>query len=194
LGHAALEGQEDEIGAAADAEFVEEIRDVEFDGALGDIELAGDLFVGEIFEKRIEDFLFAAAEIGDGIGFEAAALAGENGVDKTREKLARNPEAATGDQGKSANELVAGFDISEKTLNTEAKKRVAVGFVVLVADDDEARVGIAFENIGEECAGSGFGGVGVHDVDLRAGRLEVAEIGRESGFELLGDNLEIGLG
>jgi hypothetical protein len=194
LGHAALEGQEDEVGAAANAEFVEEIGDVELDGALGDIELAGDLFVGEIFKERIEDFLFAAAEIGDGIGFEAAALAGEDRVYETREKLARNPEAATGDQRKSANELVAGFDIGEKTLNAEAKERVAVGFVVLVADDDEARVGIAFENIGEECAGSGFGGVGVHDVDLRAGRLEVAEIGRQSGFELLGDHLEIGLG
>ena len=67
-GHAALEGEEDEIGTAADAKFVEEIGDVEFYRAFGDVEFAGDFFVGKIFQERIENFLFAAAEIGDGIG------------------------------------------------------------------------------------------------------------------------------
>ena len=42
---------------------------MEFYCALGNVEFTGDFFVGEIFQKRIEDFLFAAAEIGNGIGF-----------------------------------------------------------------------------------------------------------------------------
>lgn len=68
-GHAALEGEENQIGAAADTEFAEKVRDVEFDGAFGDVELAGDFLVGEILEERIQDFLLAPAEICDGIGF-----------------------------------------------------------------------------------------------------------------------------
>ena len=78
--HAALESEKDQIGAAADAEFAEEIGDVKFYGALGDVEFAGDFFVGKIFEERVQDFLLAAAEIGDGIGFEAAALIREDGI------------------------------------------------------------------------------------------------------------------
>ena len=41
LGEAALKGQQDKISAAADAELVEQVRDVELDGALSDIEFAG---------------------------------------------------------------------------------------------------------------------------------------------------------
>jgi len=76
--HAALEGQEDEVGAAADAKFVKEVGNVKLDGALGDIELAGDFLVREILEERIENFLLAAAEIGDRVGFEAARLSRKN--------------------------------------------------------------------------------------------------------------------
>ena len=79
MGHGtALEGQEDEVGAAANAEFVEQIRNVEFYGALGDVELAGNLFVRKIFEKRIENFLLAAAEIGHRVGSQAARLIGQD--------------------------------------------------------------------------------------------------------------------
>jgi hypothetical protein len=67
-GHTALEGEKDEVSAAADAEFAEEVGDVKFYGALGDVQFAGDFLVGKIFEERVQDFLFAAAEIGDGIG------------------------------------------------------------------------------------------------------------------------------
>lgn len=81
-GHAALESEEDEIGTAADAEFAEQIGDVKFYSALGDVEFAGDFFVGEIFEERIENFLLAAAEIRDGIGFEATTLTGQDGIDE----------------------------------------------------------------------------------------------------------------
>ena len=47
---------------------------MELDGALGDIEFAGDFLVGKILEKRIENFLFAAAEVGDRVGLQAAPL------------------------------------------------------------------------------------------------------------------------
>src|SRR5580698_4155709 len=77
LGQAALEGEENEIGAAAHAKLVEKIRNVKLHSAFRDVELAGDFLVGEIFKKRIENFLLAAAEIGDGIRFQAAALPGE---------------------------------------------------------------------------------------------------------------------
>src|ERR1700739_195637 len=94
----ALEGQEDEVGAAAHAEFVEQIGNVKLYGALGDIQLAGDLLVREVFQKRIQDFLLAAAEICDGIGLEPAPLASENGIHKSGEKLPRHPKSAVGHQ------------------------------------------------------------------------------------------------
>src|SRR5580698_1018148 len=59
LRHAALEGEKNQIGAAPDAEFTEEIGDMKFYGAFGDVEFAGDFFVGKILEKRVQDFLFA---------------------------------------------------------------------------------------------------------------------------------------
>ncbi len=49
--HAALKGEEYQIGAAADSELAEKIGDVKFYGALGNVQLAGDFLVGEILEK-----------------------------------------------------------------------------------------------------------------------------------------------
>jgi hypothetical protein len=51
LREAALKGQQDEVGAAADTKLVEQVRDVELDGALGDIEFAGDFLVGKILKQ-----------------------------------------------------------------------------------------------------------------------------------------------
>ena len=78
LGHAALESKKDQIGAAANAEFTERFGDVEFYGALGNVEFAGDFLVGKILEERIQHFLLAAAEISVRIGFETAALTGKD--------------------------------------------------------------------------------------------------------------------
>ena len=47
LGHATLKGQKDQVSAAANAEFIEQVGDVKFDGAFGNIEFAGDFLVGE---------------------------------------------------------------------------------------------------------------------------------------------------
>lgn len=163
---------------------------MEFHGALGNVEFAGDFLVGEIFEKRIQHFLLAAAEIGDGIGFEPAALAGEDGIDEAGKDGARNPETAVGDKRQSADQLIAGFGVSEKTLNAEAQELIAVGVGMLFADDDEARFRMAFEKIGQKSAGSRARGVPVDYVNLRDGRLEIAHVWRERGLELLDDDFE----
>src|ERR1700693_1163497 len=78
LGQTALKGKENQVGAAADAGFGEQVRNVKLDGAFGDVERAGDFLVRKILEERIENFLLATAEIRDGIGLQAAALARED--------------------------------------------------------------------------------------------------------------------
>ena len=62
------------------------------------------------------------------------------------------------------------------------------------ANNDEASVGVALKNIGKQGAGGLASGVRVDDVDLGFGRLEGTKIGSERGFQLLADDLEIGLG
>src|SRR5713226_3439831 len=120
---------------------------------LRDVELAGDLFVGEILEQRIENFLLPAAEIGDGIGLQAAALTGENGVDKSGKELPRNPESSGGNQRERADQLLTSFDVGEKAFHAGAQKRKTVGVVVLFADDDKPGLGMTFQEIGQERAG-----------------------------------------
>jgi hypothetical protein len=192
LGHAALEGEEDKVSAAADTEFVEQVGDVEFHSTLGDVEFAGDFLVGEIFEQGVQNFLFSATEIGNGFRLHAAALAGEDGIDEARKHGTRNPETTLGDQRKRASELVAGFGVGKNAFYTQAEQRIGVGVVDGIADDDEARVGDTLENIGEQGAGGLPGRVRVNDIDLRLGRLEVAKVGSQRGFQLLRDDLELG--
>jgi len=68
--------------------------------------------------------------------------------------------------------LFASFDVSKKAFHAGAQKRKAVGVVVLLADDDEPGIRVAFQEIGQERAGGRLGGVSVDDIDLRARRLE----------------------
>ena len=191
--HAALESEKDQVGAPANAEFAEQIGDVELHGALGNVELAGNFFVGEILEERIQDFLFAAAEIRDGIGFEAPALVGEDGIDKAGENGARYPEAAAGDKGKSADQLIACFDIGQKAFHAKTEKRKTIGFVVLFADDNQAGFGMALENVGEQRPSSGTCGMPIDNINLRSRRFEVAQVRRQGRLELFGCDLELGL-
>jgi hypothetical protein len=192
LRQAALEGKQNEVGTAAHAEFVEQVRNVKLHGAFRNVELAGDFLVGKIFQQRIEDFLLAAAEIGNGIGFQSAALAGEDGIDESGEKLPGNPESSAGHQRERTDQLLAGFDVSEQAFNTKTQERKTIGFVVLFADDDEARFRKAFEKIGQKRAGGGLSGMRVDDVNLSFGRLQSAEVGSKSGFELLDNDFELG--
>jgi len=167
---------------------------VEFDGTFSDVELAGDFFVGKIFEERIEDFLFAAAEIGDGIGFEAASLTGKDGVHETGENGTRNPEASGSDERKSANQLVARFGIGKDALHSEAEQRKTVGVLMLFADDDQTGIRMAFQNIREQSASGLPSGMGVDDVNLCFGWFEGAKVRGQRGFQLLGNYFEIGPG
>ncbi len=121
---------------------------MKFYGALGYVEFTGDFFVGKILEEGVQDFLFAAAEIGDGIGFETAPLTRENRIHEAGKNRTRNPESAVGDEGQSADQLIARLRIGEKPLNTEPQELVAVGIRVLFADDDKARLGMTFEKVG----------------------------------------------
>ena len=110
--HAALEGEQDQVGAAANAEFAEKVGDVKFYRALGDVKFAGDLLVGKIFQERVQDFLLSAAEIGNGIGFETAPLTREDGIYEAGKDRTRNPESAVGDKWQGADQLIAGFGVS----------------------------------------------------------------------------------
>src|SRR5262252_4880458 len=157
---------------------------MELDGALGDVELAGDFLVREILEQRIENFLFAAAEIGDRVSLQATPLAGENGVYEAREHGTRNPETALGYQRQSTRKLVARFGVGENSLHAEAQQRVAVRFIQRITHDNQTRIGVTLKNIGEQRSGSLASGVCVDHVDLRARRFEVAQVGSERGFQL----------
>src|ERR1700686_4876972 len=96
LGHAALEGQEDKVGAAANTKFAEQIGDVKFYGALGNVQTAANFLIGKVFEERIEHFLLTAAQIGDGVGFQAAARSGQYRVNETGKKLPGHPKTTHG--------------------------------------------------------------------------------------------------
>ena len=89
--------------------------------------------------------------------------------------------------------MITRFGIREKAFHTEAEELITVGVGMLFADDDEARFGMALHEIGEKSAGSGTRGVAVDDINLCNGRLEIAHVGRERGFELFDGDLELGL-
>src|SRR5271167_1374595 len=119
LGHAALKSQKNQISAAANAKLIEQVGNVEFDGTFRNVELAGDFFIGEVFEKRIENFLFAATEIGNGLGLETASLAGKDGIDEARQDGTRHPETALRNQRKGAGKLIASFGVSQDAFDAE---------------------------------------------------------------------------
>ena len=104
--------------------------------ALRDIQLAGDFFVREIFQQRIQHFLFAPAQVGHGVRLQPAPLARQNGIHESREQLPRHPKPAISNQGQRANQLLPCFHVGEQPLHTQAQQRKAVGFRVVFADDN----------------------------------------------------------
>ena len=89
---------------------------MEFYGALRDIQFAGNLFVGQIFEEGIEDFLLPAAQFRGAFHFYSpAARIVDNGVDKFRKQRARNPEPAAGHQRQRPRELFASLSVGQQT-------------------------------------------------------------------------------
>src|SRR5260370_2397736 len=193
LRQAALKGKKNEDGTAAHTELTEKVRNVKLHSAFRNVELAVNLFVGKIFEQRIENFMLAAAEIRDGIGLQTTTLAGKDRINESGEELPRNPESSAGNERESADQLVPCFDVSEKAFHTETQERKAVGIVVLLANDNEAGLRIALEKIRQERAGGGLCRMSVHDVNLGARRLKGAQGRRKGGIQLLEDKLGLGL-
>ena len=191
---ALLVAEEDEIGAAADSELCKQVRNVKFHGAFGDVEAVGNFFVGQVFEQTAEDFLFAAAEIGRGVGAEAAALrTRKNRIDEARKDFARNPEAAVGDERKRTGELFAGLVVIEDAFDALTEKRVGIGFVQVVAHDDEAGIFGLIEDVPQEGSRCLPGSVGVDHVNGGFGNFHVAQVRGEHGVELLRGDLEAGV-
>src|SRR5258708_5546020 len=64
LRQAALERQQNQVRAAPDAEFIEQIRNVKLHRTFRDIQLAGDFLVRKVLEQRIQHFLLTPAQVG----------------------------------------------------------------------------------------------------------------------------------
>ncbi len=65
---------------------------------------------------------------------------------------------------------------------------------MLFADDDQARIGVAFENVRKKSAGGLTSGVRINDINLGFGRFERAQIRSKRGFELFADDFKFRLG
>src|SRR5260370_674459 len=152
---AALKGKKNKVSTAAHAELTKQVRNVKLHSTFRNVELAGNLFVRKIFEQGIENLLLAAAQIRDGIGLQATALAGEDGINESGKKLPGDPESSASHERESPDQLVPGFDVGEKAFHSETQERKTVGVVVLLADNNEAGLPIAFANIGQERSGGG---------------------------------------
>ena len=135
-------------------------------------------------------FLFAAAEIGNCVGLEATALAGENGIHETREQLAWHPETTASHQRQRADELFTGLDVGQKALHSQAKKRVTVGFIMLFSDDNQSCLGSSFHQVGEKRAGSWLGGMSVDYVNLGWRRFELRKSGARIDSSWVGITLK----
>src|SRR3989442_12415408 len=94
-------------------------------------------FVEKILEERLEAFLFAAAEIRDGVRLEAGGLTREDGINEAREHGARNPKTAIGHERKGALKLLSRLDVGKQALDAQAQQGIAVPVVVLFAGHDQ---------------------------------------------------------
>src|SRR5215211_8234880 len=68
LNEAGLVGEDDGLDAVAEAEFLQEARDMCLDGRVADDELLGDLGVGEAAREEPQDLELAGGQLGDRIG------------------------------------------------------------------------------------------------------------------------------
>src|SRR5262249_15568336 len=97
LRHSALKGEQNQVSAATHAELVQQVGNMELDGALGNIELAGDFLVGEILEQRTENRVSRAAEMGDSVSFKAPSWAVQNEINEARQQETRHQNPAVRD-------------------------------------------------------------------------------------------------
>src|SRR6185437_730248 len=193
-GGAALIAEQNQVRAAANAEFGEQVRDVELHRALGDVQAVGHFLVCEIFEEAAEDFLLSLAQFGGRVGAKAAALRGvENRIHEARKHGSRHPDAAGGDLRQGAGQLLACIGVGEDALHALAQQGVDFGLPELIADDHYASGGPLIENVAQQGASGLPRCVRVHNVDGGARDFDASQIGREGGIELLGGNLKAGV-
>src|SRR5580698_7876032 len=105
-----------------------------------------------------------------------------------------NPDTTDRDQRQSAHELLASFHVGQQTLHTKTQQRIAVGVAELFADNDQASLRITLQNVGQQRAGRGTGGMRIDDINLRLRRFQIAKIGSKCGFKVLRGDLELRLG
>src|SRR5271170_5081504 len=71
-----LVAEENQVCAASHTEFGEQIGDMEFHGALGDVQSVRDFLVGEVLEQGGKHFLLAVAELRRRVFSHASSLRG----------------------------------------------------------------------------------------------------------------------
>src|SRR5271157_3460490 len=87
-GAGALHPADNQVGPPLDPELAQQVGDVELHCALGDEQLAGDLFVGKVVEQQVEDFAFAATDVHLAVERLAAAQLRKDGFHKAGEQFA----------------------------------------------------------------------------------------------------------
>lgn len=129
------------LGAVTNAELAEDVGEVVFDGAFGDVELGGDFFVAGSGGNELEDFEFAVregfGEIGwfGGWGSEAVEFGNDFGGDGGLEE-----GFATGGGADGFDEFLGG-DIFEEVADGSGAKAVEDGIVVVEGGEDDDLAG-----------------------------------------------------
>src|SRR5579872_396352 len=122
---AVLIAEENQVGPAAYAEFLEKIRNVEFYGTLRNVQTLGDFLVRKIFKQSGENFLFSTAQFAHRIRLQPSALRGaEYRIDETRKDGTRHPNSSGGHLWQRVFELLARFAVCQDALHTLAQQRI----------------------------------------------------------------------
>ena len=64
---------------------------------------------------------------------------------------------------------------------------------MILSNNDQPRIRITLKDVREKRPGGGFRGMRVNHVDVGFGRLQMAQVRRKHGLQLLRDDLEGGL-
>ncbi len=144
---------------------------------LGNIEFVSNLFIGQIFEQAIQNFLFSAAQTGRTIHFKTTVLsAPENRIDKPGKHCAGDPESAFGHQRKRVRKLIAGFCIAQQSLCTHLEQRIAFGGIEFFGDYNDPGFGVILQDIREQSSGSRPGHMSIHDINAGFRDLQMTKV------------------
>src|SRR3984893_6745643 len=125
-----LVAQQDQVGPAPHAELGEQVGNMEFHRALGDMQTVREFFIGQIFEQAAQHLLLALAELGRGIRTHPAPLGAlQDRVHETGEYVARDPESSSRYPQQSAGKLFARLRIVQDSLHSLTEQSKAVGLL-----------------------------------------------------------------